>query len=58
MINGHTEFRIFCWNIHCLTGPHNGLSSAVNIGGPATFGRITTTIVPARLIQFGLKYNF
>jgi len=32
--------------------------SAVNIGTPATFGRITETAVPARLIQFGLRYDF
>jgi hypothetical protein len=32
--------------------------SAVNIGTPSTFGRITDTAVPARLIQFGLKYDF
>jgi hypothetical protein len=32
--------------------------SAVNIGTPTTFGRITDTAVPARLIQFGLKYDF
>jgi hypothetical protein len=32
--------------------------STVNIGTPSTFGQITATAVPARLIQFGLKYNF
>jgi hypothetical protein len=32
--------------------------AAVNIGTPSTFGRITDTAVPARLIQFGLKYDF
>jgi hypothetical protein len=32
--------------------------SVVNIATPATFGRITETAVPARLIQFSLKYDF
>lgn len=32
--------------------------SAVNIGTPTTFGQITETAVPARLIQFGLRYEF
>ena len=32
--------------------------SAVNIATPSTFGRITETAVPARLIQFSLRYNW
>ena len=32
--------------------------SAVNIATPSTFSRITETAVPARLIQFSLKYDF
>jgi hypothetical protein len=32
--------------------------SVVNIATPGTFGRITETAVPARLIQFSLKYDF
>jgi hypothetical protein len=32
--------------------------SAINLATPATFGQITETAIPARLIQFGLKYQF
>lgn len=32
--------------------------SAVNIGTPSTFGQITETAIPARLIQFGLRYEY
>jgi hypothetical protein len=32
--------------------------SVVNIATPSTFSRITETAVPARLIQFSLKYSF
>jgi hypothetical protein len=31
--------------------------SSVNIGTPSTFTQITGTAIPARLIQFGLKYS-
>ncbi len=34
------------------------IPSAVDIGAPGTVGQITTTVVPARLIQLGLKYSF
>jgi hypothetical protein len=30
----------------------------VNLDSPATFGQITTTAIPAGLIQFALKYEF
>jgi hypothetical protein len=32
--------------------------SAVNIGTPSTLGQITETAVPARLIQFSLRYGW
>ncbi|MFN2513826.1 MAG: TonB-dependent receptor domain-containing protein [Pyrinomonadaceae bacterium] len=32
--------------------------STVNVATPATLGRITTTAIPARLIQFALGYKF
>ena len=31
--------------------------NVVNIGTPSTFTRITETAIPARLIQFGLRYS-
>jgi hypothetical protein len=31
--------------------------STIQIATPGTFGQITETAVPARLIQFGLSYN-
>jgi hypothetical protein len=31
--------------------------SSVNIATPATFTQITSTAIPARLVQFGLKYT-
>jgi len=37
--------------------PVFGFPSSVNIGSPATLGQITTTVVPARLIQFNLSYS-
>jgi hypothetical protein len=40
------------WNHPIFRGP-----SAVGISTPATFGQITETAVPARLIQFGLNYR-
>jgi hypothetical protein len=40
------------WNHPVFSFP-----SAVNIGTPATFAQITSTVVPARLVQFGLSYR-
>ncbi|HEY8184977.1 MAG TPA: hypothetical protein VIF64_02850, partial [Pyrinomonadaceae bacterium] len=52
----HTfQFRMDTFNVFnhkIFTTP-----SSVNIATPATFTQITGTAVPARLIQFGLKYS-
>ena len=37
--------------------PVFGFPTSVNIGTLSTFGQITTTVVPARLIQFNLSYS-
>ena len=49
------RFRMDMFNM--WNHPVFGFPSAVNIGTPTTFGQITTTVVPARLIQFGLTYR-
>jgi hypothetical protein len=49
------RFRMDMFNM--WNHPVFGFPTAVNIGTPATFGQITTTVVPARLIQFGLTYR-
>ena len=49
------RFRMDIFNL--WNHPVFGFPSTVNIGTPATFGQITTTVVPARLIQFGLNYR-
>ncbi|HYE65073.1 MAG TPA: carboxypeptidase-like regulatory domain-containing protein [Pyrinomonadaceae bacterium] len=50
------QFRTDFFNL--FNHPVFRLPSTVNIGTAATFGQITETAVPARLIQFGLKYSF
>jgi hypothetical protein len=50
------QFRADFFNL--FNHPVFRFPSAVNIGTPATFAQITETAVPARLIQFGLKYSF
>lgn len=50
------QFRADFFNL--FNHPVFRFPSSVNIGTPATFGQITETAVPARLIQFGLKYSF
>jgi Carboxypeptidase regulatory-like domain/TonB dependent receptor-like, beta-barrel len=49
------RFRMDIFNV--WNHPVFGFPTAVNIGTPATLGQITTTVVPARLIQFGLNYR-
>ena len=49
------RFRMDMFNM--WNHPVFGFPTGVNIGTPATFGQITTTVVPARLIQFGLSYR-
>lgn len=49
------RFRMDVFNL--WNHPVFGFPTAVNIGTASTFGQITTTVVPARLIQFGLNYR-
>jgi hypothetical protein len=50
------QFRADFFNL--FNHPIFRFPSTVNIGTPATFAQITETAVPARLIQFGLRYSF
>jgi hypothetical protein len=53
---GHElRFRMDVFNV--WNHPVFGFPSSVNIGTASTFTQITTTVVPARLIQFGLNYR-
>jgi len=53
---GHElRFRMDMFNM--WNHPIFGFPTSVNIGTASTFGQITTTVVPARLIQFGLNYR-
>jgi hypothetical protein len=49
------QFRADIFNV--WNHPVFGFPSSVAIATPATFGQITQTVVPARLIQFGLRYT-
>ncbi|HEX3248669.1 MAG TPA: TonB-dependent receptor [Pyrinomonadaceae bacterium] len=49
------RFRMDVFNL--WNHPVFGFPTSVNIGTSSTFGQITTTVVPARLIQFGLNYR-
>lgn len=49
------QFRADVFNV--FNHPIFTTPSSVNIGTPSTFTQITGTAIPARLIQFGLKYT-
>lgn len=49
------RFRMDMFNM--WNHPVFGFPTQVNVGTPSTLGQITTTVVPARLIQFGLSYR-
>jgi hypothetical protein len=49
------QFRMDTFNL--FNHPIFTTPSSVNIGTPSTFTQITGTAIPARLIQFGLKYS-
>ena len=50
------QFRMEFFNL--FNHPIFRFPSVVNIGTPSTFTRITETAIPARLIQFGMRYSF
>jgi hypothetical protein len=49
------QFRLDIFNV--WNHPVFGFPSSVALATPGTFGQITQTVVPARLIQFGLRYT-
>lgn len=51
------EFQIRSDIFNLWNHPVFGNPSSVALGTPSTFGEIRTTVVPARLIQFGLSYR-
>ena len=53
--NHELRFRMDIFNV--WNHPIFGFPTSVNIGTPSTFAQVTTTVVPARLIQFGLNYR-
>jgi hypothetical protein len=50
------QFRMEFFNL--FNHPIFRFPNVVNIGTPSTFTRITETAIPARLIQFGIRYSF
>lgn len=56
LAEGHSlAFRTDFFNI--FNHPAFGQPSLVDIDSPGTFAKITSTVIPARIIQFGLKYE-
>jgi hypothetical protein len=53
---GH-EFQIRMDMFNVWNHPVFGFPSSVSLATASTFSQITTTVVPARLIQFGLVYR-
>jgi hypothetical protein len=54
--NQRLQFRMEIFNL--FNHPIFRFPNVVNIGTPSTFTRITETAIPARLIQFGVRYSF
>jgi hypothetical protein len=50
------QFRSDFFNL--FNHPVFSSPSSVNVASPSTFAQITTTAIPPRLIQFGLRYSF
>jgi hypothetical protein len=55
--NHSLQFRAEAFNL-TNSVRFNGNSRNLQITTPATFGRYTTTLVPPRVLQFGLRYEF
>ncbi|MFY9583648.1 MAG: TonB-dependent receptor [Candidatus Acidiferrales bacterium] len=49
-------FRTDFFNL--FNHPVFNFPSLVNVASASTFGKISTTVLPARLIQFGFRYSF